>query len=105
MQCPICIEKITPSKKVTCQFCEYTVCSKCTQTYLLSSADDANCMNCKRIWDREIMLKLLPKTFINGEYKRHRENMLLERETAMMPSTQPYVEKEIQTFPVTINIF
>tara|TARA_B100000482_G_scaffold190123_1_gene172778 strand:+ start:268 stop:1557 length:1290 start_codon:yes stop_codon:yes gene_type:complete len=96
MQCPICIEKITPSKKVTCQLCEYTVCSKCTQTYLLSSADDANCMNCKRIWDRETLLKLMSKTFINGEYKRHRENMLLERETAMMTSTQPYVEQEIQ---------
>lgn len=96
MECPICIEKITPSRKVTCHFCEYTVCCKCVQTYLMSSADDANCMNCKRIWDRESLLLHLSKTFTNGEYKKHRENMLLERETAMMPSTQPYVEQEIQ---------
>ena len=96
MECPICIEKITPSKKVECSLCNYVACSKCIQTYLLNSPDDPHCLNCKRIWDRETLLKHLPKTFINGDFKRHRENMLLERETAMMTSTQPYVEQEIQ---------
>ncbi len=96
MQCPICIEKITPSKKVACPFCEYVCCSKCVQTYLTSSADDANCMNCKRLWDRETLTSLLTKTFINGDLKKHRENMLLERETSMMPTTQAYVEQELQ---------
>ncbi len=96
MECPICIEKITQSKKVKCTYCEYTVCSKCTQQYLTSSADEPNCMNCKRKWDRELLLTFLPKSFINGAYKRHREDMLFERETAMMPSSQAYVEQEIQ---------
>lgn len=66
------------------------------QTYLTSSADDPNCMNCKRMWDRETLTSMLPKKFINGDLKIHRENMLLERETSMMPSTQAYVEQEIQ---------
>ncbi len=93
--CPICIENITQSKKFTCTFCNYVTCTKCVQTYLTSTPDDANCMNCKRLWNREI-LSLLPKSFINKDYKKHRENTLLERETAMMPSTQAYVEQEIQ---------
>ena len=96
IECPICIEKMTKSKEVKCNFCNYTACQKCTETYLTSSADDPNCMNCKRLWDREHLLKLLPKVFVNGELKKHRENMLLERETAMMPTTQPYVEQELK---------
>lgn len=96
MECPICITKISPSRKVTCQFCDYTACSKCVQTYLTSTADDANCMNCKRAWNREALLTYLPKTFVNNEYRKHRENMLFERETAMMPSTQVFVDQEIQ---------
>jgi hypothetical protein len=94
--CPICIEKITKSQKVECHFCNYVTCNKCVETYLVSSADDANCMNCKRQWDRETLLKYLSKNFVNNVYKKHRENMLLERETAMMPATQAYVEREIQ---------
>jgi len=53
-------------------------------------------MNCKRLWDREILVQLLPKTFVNNDFKKHRENMLLERETAMMPATQTHVNQEIQ---------
>lgn len=96
MECPVCIEKITPSKKVECDFCQYIVCVKCTETYLTNTADDANCMNCKHMWNREILMSKLPKTWINGEYKRYREHVLLERETAMMPTTQPHVEQEKQ---------
>lgn len=96
MECPICIEKITPSKRVECNLCNYVACSKCIQTYLLHSADDPHCLKCKRIWDREALFNYLPKAFINSDLKKHRENMLLERETAMMTSTQPYVEQEIQ---------
>ena len=94
--CPICIEIITPSKYVECGFCNYTCCSDCVKQYLLSIVDDANCMNCKRIFDRETLLKILPKTFIQNGYKKHRENVLLERETAMLSATQPYVDQEIQ---------
>ena len=90
--CPICIEIITPSKYVECGFCNYTCCSDCVKQYLLSIVDDANCMNCKRIFDRETLLKILPKTFIQNGYKKHRENVLLERETAMLSATQPYVD-------------
>ena len=96
LECQVCVEKMTLSRKVVCPYCEYTCCRNCAQTYILSSADDANCMNCRRIWDREILLQLFTKKFVMIDYKNHRENMLLDRETAMMPSTQPYVDQEIQ---------
>jgi hypothetical protein len=33
------------------------------------------------------------KSFINGELKKHRENVLLERQKALIPETQPHVER------------
>lgn len=96
MECPICIEKIAPTRKVECSYCSFVACKKCTTTYILGTADDANCMNCKRSWNRETLIEKLSKSFVYGDYKRHRENSLLERETSMMPATQPHVEREIQ---------
>lgn len=95
MICAVCVERTTPNRTVVCNFCNFSCCQNCVKTYLTSTADDPNCMSCKRMWDREQMLKCLPKSFVNGEYKHHRENMLLEREKAMMPATQAHVDQEL----------
>jgi hypothetical protein len=52
-------------------------------------------MKCHRRFDREILQQLSSK-FVNSEFKVHRENVLFEREMAMMPSTQVYVNQELQ---------
>jgi hypothetical protein len=52
--------------------------------------------DCHRAFDREVLVSLLPKSFINTTLKRHRERCLLERETAMLPATQVYVQQEQQ---------
>ena len=95
-ECSICIEGISPSRVVLCPFCEYVSCRKCFERYLTTTADDPHCMNCKRLFDREIMTSLNTKKFLNGTYKNFRESVLCEREMSMMPSTQPYVEQELQ---------
>lgn len=53
-------------------------------------------MGCRKTYTRDTLVSLLPMKFINGDLKRHREKLLFEREQAMMPSTQPYVNREIQ---------
>lgn len=105
MECPICIEKITPSRKIECPFCEYVTCKNCTQKYILNSQNDASCMNCFKTYGRDKMATLFTKQFITKEYKIHRENVLLERETAMMPATQHLVTRELQRreFQTKIN--
>jgi hypothetical protein len=53
-------------------------------------------MNCKKAWAREIMDPNLTKTWVNKDLKSHRENILLDREKALLPATQPRVERQIK---------
>jgi hypothetical protein len=48
-------------------------------------------MNCRRHWNREILTERFPSSFINQDYKSHRENVLYERERSLLPNTQPAV--------------
>jgi len=45
-------------------------------------------MNCKHQWQREWIVDNCTKTFCNGALKDHRENILFEREKALLPATQ-----------------
>ena len=95
--CDVCCEKINKinHKKVECSFCDLTSCRTCCQKYILSSFEDPHCMGCKTVWDREFVDSFCTKYFRNTELRRHRENILLEREKARMPETQPEVERII----------
>lgn len=97
--CHICIEpynKIT-YKKVSCPFCEYECCRTCCQIYLLSNPNDPHCMNCKHEFNRLFVDSFCTKRFRNIEYKKHRENVLFEKESARLPDTQPYVTRILES--------
>jgi hypothetical protein len=53
-------------------------------------------MNCKKIFTRDFISEKCTSVFITGDYKNHREEVLLDREKSLMPATQVYVilEKE-----------
>lgn len=92
--CQICcdIYNITSRRKVKCNFCFYKCCASCFKRYCLSSISEPHCMSCKKKWSREFLCSFLTKTFINNEFKKHQEDLLLEREMSMLPSTQYYLE-------------
>lgn len=93
--CSMCIEKFTkqPHKKqAKCPYCDVKACVTCTQTYLLGTHEDAHCMGCRRGWSREVMDQLLLTTWINGAYKLHRQNVLLDRERSRLPAAQIFIE-------------
>ncbi len=96
--CSVCCDAYnkTNHKKVTCPYCNYNACKTCIQTYLLSSTEEPHCMNCKHEHDREFIDSFCTKRFRNIEYKKHRENILYEREIARMPETQPYAEYKLK---------
>lgn len=77
-----------------CPFCELAACKECVKQYLLGENDDPHCMQCRRRFDREVLCRLLPRAFVDGDLRRHREGVLLERERAQMPETQAYVRQE-----------
>jgi hypothetical protein len=93
--CDVCCEKLNKinHKKVKCPFCDLTSCRTCSQRYILESFEDPHCMGCKTSWNREFVDSFCTKYFRNTELKRHRENVLFERERARMPETQPEVER------------
>lgn len=96
MECQVCVGAMTPKQQVKCGFCEYVACSQCVRQYLCSVYENPHCMNCRHERTRDIMLQYLPRTFVIKDYKGHRENVIFERERSMMPSTQVYVDQELQ---------
>lgn len=94
--CSVCCENFNRSthKKTVCNYCQYNVCIECSARYLLQSSTDPHCMNCRHAWNRENLETNFTKKFVTGDYKKHRENVIFERQLSMMPETQPYVELE-----------
>ena len=93
--CGICIEPYNKvaNTEVKCCFCEKSSCRRCIQTFLTTSTNDPHCMHCNRAWEREFIDDNLTMTYRMGDYKNHRENVLLEREIALMPATQYRAEQ------------
>lgn len=97
--CDICTEPFNKStrNKIACEYCNFEACSSCCRKWILDSST-VKCMNnsCDRTWTRKFISLHFPKSFINNELKVHREDILLQQETALLPETQPYVEEEIR---------
>jgi hypothetical protein len=51
---------------------------------------------CGKEWTRQFVVSAFPKSFINTEYKNHREAVLFDQERALLPATQPLVENRIR---------
>jgi len=94
-QCEICVEPYNKSAntEIKCCFCEKSSCRRCIQTFLTTSTNDPHCMHCNKLWEREFIDDNLTMTYRMGDYKKHRENILLDREIALMPATQHRAEQ------------
>ena len=98
MDCSVCCDKynLNNHKKISCSYCDYSCCRSCVQSYVTSTMQDAHCMNCKNLWNREFLNEHCTKTFCNGLYRKQRGEILLEGEKILMPATQEYVSREIK---------
>ena len=89
MQCGVCCEKYNKSSnaKVVCEFngCGFEACKTCIRTYLLGTTNDPHCMNCKNQWPIKFIVENLNKSFVDNDYKKHRKNLLVEREISRTP--------------------
>ena len=96
--CNICCEKLNNSnrKEVTCVFCDYVICRTCFQRYITETSLDPHCMSCKKDFNHDFVVANCTSAFITKDLKKHRENILLQREKALLPETQPYVVIEHQ---------
>lgn len=96
LDCSICIESFNRStrKPIQCSYCSFECCASCCKRYLLDQITDPHCMNCKKEWNSEFMRTHFTKTFMDKEYRIHKENLLLEREKSLLPAAQEEIEKE-----------
>lgn len=92
--CPICCDAYNRStrSKITCAYCHFDACSGCAEKYLLQSTKDADCMSCHQPWSYDTLCSTFSKKFIGGAYRDHREAVLVMREAAMLPATQPLLQ-------------
>ena len=74
--CVICANTFTKKtrSKIICAYCSFDACKECCQTYLLNESIP-KCMNseCNREWTRLFISETFTKSFMNGDYKKHRE--------------------------------
>jgi hypothetical protein len=55
-----------------------------------------NISSCNRDWTRQFIKSVFTATFINGKLKKHQEQLLFDNERALLPATQPIVERAIK---------
>lgn len=96
-ECQICCETyVGHRRRVQCPFCPQAACTTCVRAFLVSDLLDARCMGCRHAWSRDFLDSVLPRCFMLGEYKAHRERVLEQQELAQLPATQerlpPYRE-------------
>ena len=60
--------------------------------------------DCDREWTRQFLRESFTQTFLNDEYKKHRENILFNTERALMPATQPLIENQIKKEKINVEI-
>lgn len=91
--CFVCLEDYKGRvKPVVCQYCPAHACGGCQQRYLLQTYEDPHCMTCKRGWSPEFMAASFTATFRGTALRLHRRKVLFEREKAVLPALQIYVE-------------
>jgi hypothetical protein len=92
--CPVCYDKYTAQvrKPVQCPYCDFAACAPCNKKYLTESMMDAHCMGCRRAWNDEFVDLNFTRAFRTGPWKKHRENILIDREMALLPTRQPRIE-------------
>jgi len=107
MNCIICDEKINKlnHKIISCPYCSFEACRTCCEKYILDQ-NAPKCMSnaCDKEWTRNQMALMFTKTFMSNEWKKHNEDILFEKEQALLPATQIIVEDIIRKEKINIQI-
>lgn len=94
IECSICVEEYATSAISVCPFCEIKVCKTCVKTYIFDKKSSIiDCMNCKKVWSRSILIDIFTKSFVNGKLNSYIKEILFLEQKTLIPETLPMVEK------------
>ena len=113
-ECSVCIDKFNKStcSRVICIGCSINICQKCCKRYIMESGDFAKCMSCKEPWSISFLFNNFSSTWINNEYKNHKENVINDRHNATVHQYQAHIiskkreleyKKEISSLIIQIH--
>ena len=92
--CDVCLAQLKGhNKEISCVHCNQKCCKFCAKTYILGSNNEAKCMHnkCDKPWSREFLIENFGYTFVNTQYKKHREQLLYDIEVAKFEETMSIV--------------
>ena len=94
-ECKICCEKYNKSNHmpIKCTSCDFEACRQCHATFILDPSNAVpNCMNCHKELQREFLVQNFTQKFVTQDWKKHREQIMFQRERALLPTRQPVAE-------------
>jgi len=94
-ECKICYEKYNKSNHmpVKCTSCDFEACRQCHSTFILDTTNAIpNCMSCHKELQREFLVENFTQKFVTQDWKKHREQVIFQRERALLPTRQPVAE-------------
>jgi hypothetical protein len=96
MSCSICCETFNKQSRsrIVCLFCSFPICQSCCRRYILGSRHLPHCSNCRKEWSREFLSEHIADSFLFGDYKRSREDLLFEEQQPLLAATQVRVPFE-----------
>ena len=91
--CPCCVEPYNKGARteVKCHFgdCNYSSCKECVRTYLTGTTNEPHCMKCRKKWDLEFTKTSLNSSFMQKEYRAHRQTILVDRTISQIQEYYP----------------
>ena len=107
--CDVCCEVFTKKRRrsIVCNACNYVACNSCYKSFLTGDGvSRPKCMNaeCNTEWTAGFLKSHFADSFISGELREHATNILFQQQIAMLPATQPAVERRMRVLNLRKDI-
>ena len=91
-ECSICYCNFSKAarKPIECNNCHFTACIACNKQFILGTNSEVKCMKCNVAWSMNFLFTNFPKKFVM-EYRRHRRNILWNKELYHTPQIAAYI--------------
>jgi hypothetical protein len=99
--CAVCCDPFTKQvrKPIVCPVstCGYSACQTCYKTFLTTEGiTSSKCMKCNTEFTTAFLKNHFPESFIKADLRQHFTEILVQRQIAQLPMSQPKAEREIQ---------